>query len=45
VPIIGISGRSEPGNDDAARAVGMNFYFTKPVSPSRLAQALASVSR
>ena len=45
VPIIGISGRSESGQDEAARLAGMNFYFTKPVSPSRLAQALASVSR
>ena len=26
----------------AARAAGMNFYFAKPVSPSRLAQALAT---
>ena len=26
------------------RAAGMNFYFTKPVSPSKLAQALATIS-
>jgi two-component system, sensor histidine kinase len=45
IPIVGISGRSESGQDEAARLAGMNFYFTKPVSPGRLAQALASLSR
>jgi len=44
-PVIGISGRTEPGDEAAARAAGMNFYFTKPVSPGRLAQALASLNR
>jgi CheY-like chemotaxis protein len=44
VPVIGISGRSESGSEDAARAAGMNFYFSKPVSPGRLAQTLASLS-
>jgi CheY-like chemotaxis protein len=43
-PIIGISGRSESGDETAARAAGMNFYFVKPVSPRRLAQALADSS-
>jgi len=43
VPVIGITGRSESGNEAAARAAGMNFYFAKPVSPSRLAQALATI--
>jgi CheY-like chemotaxis protein len=42
-PVIGISGRTEPGDEAAARAAGMMFYFTKPVSPGRLAQALASL--
>jgi CheY-like chemotaxis protein len=41
VPVIGISGRTEPGNEQAARDAGMNFYFNKPVSPANLAQALA----
>jgi CheY-like chemotaxis protein/nitrogen-specific signal transduction histidine kinase len=45
VPVIGITGRSESGNEEAARAAGMNFYFAKPVSPSRLAQALASIAK
>jgi CheY-like chemotaxis protein len=41
IPIVGISGRTESGNDETARAAGMNVYFTKPVSPGRLAHALA----
>jgi CheY-like chemotaxis protein len=40
VPIIGISGRTEAGDEAAARAAGMNFYFTKPVSPGKLADVL-----
>ncbi len=44
VPVIGISGRSESGNEQAARAAGMNFYFEKPVSPGKLAQALAGLA-
>jgi CheY-like chemotaxis protein len=43
VPIIGISGHTEAGDEQAALAAGMNFYFTKPVSPGRLAQALAAL--
>jgi CheY-like chemotaxis protein/nitrogen-specific signal transduction histidine kinase len=43
IPIIGISGRAEASDEFAARAAGMNDYFVKPVSPSKLAQALASV--
>jgi CheY-like chemotaxis protein len=41
IPVIGISGRTEPGDEQAAREAGMNFYFSKPVSPGKLAQALA----
>jgi CheY-like chemotaxis protein len=44
IPIIGISGRSESGDEAAARDAGMNFYFVKPVSPRKLAQALAECS-
>ncbi len=44
VPVIGISGRTGSGDEAAARAAGMNFYFTKPVSPGRLARALATLS-
>jgi CheY-like chemotaxis protein/nitrogen-specific signal transduction histidine kinase len=42
-PIIGISGRTESGDERAALSAGMNFYFTKPVSPAKLAQALVSL--
>ena len=44
VPVIGISGRSESAGEAAARAAGMNFYFVKPVSPGRLAEALSGIS-
>jgi CheY-like chemotaxis protein/nitrogen-specific signal transduction histidine kinase len=44
VPVIGISGRNESGNEEAARAAGMNFYFAKPVSPGKLAAALAGLA-
>jgi CheY-like chemotaxis protein len=43
VPIIGISGRSEPNDEAAARAAGMELYLRKPVSPRVLAAALAKV--
>jgi len=42
VPVIGISGRTESGGEAAARAAGMNFYFTKPVGPGKLARALTA---
>jgi two-component system, sensor histidine kinase len=41
-PIIGISGRSEPGDETAARAAGMDAYLRKPISPSALAEAIAA---
>ena len=41
-PVIGISGHSESGDEEAALAAGMNFYFVKPVSPRKLVEALAS---
>lgn len=44
MPVIGISGRDRAGDEDAARAAGMNFYLTKPVSPRKLAEALASLA-
>ena len=42
VPVIGISGRGTVADEAAARAAGMNFYFVKPVSPRKLAEALAA---
>jgi len=44
-PIIGISGRTKPGDEDAARAAGMDFYLRKPVSPSALSEAITAVIR
>jgi CheY-like chemotaxis protein len=43
VPVIGISGRTGSGEEAAAHAAGMDFYFVKPFSPGKLAQALASL--
>jgi CheY-like chemotaxis protein/nitrogen-specific signal transduction histidine kinase len=42
-PIIGISGRTTAGDDEAARAAGMASYLRKPLSPSTLSEALAAV--
>ena len=42
-PIVGISGRSETGDETAARAAGMNSYLRKPISPSALSEALTAV--
>ena len=44
-PIIGISGRTAAGDEQAARTAGMDFYLRKPVSPSALSEALAAVWR
>jgi CheY-like chemotaxis protein/nitrogen-specific signal transduction histidine kinase len=41
VPVIGISGRTEAGEEQAALAAGMNAFLAKPVSPAVLAQAVA----
>jgi len=42
-PIVGISGRSETGDEAAARVAGMDFYLRKPISPSALNDAIAAV--
>jgi CheY-like chemotaxis protein len=42
-PIVGITGRSEAGDEEAARAAGMNGYLRKPVSPRALSDVLAGV--
>ncbi|HUD89806.1 MAG TPA: ATP-binding protein [Xanthobacteraceae bacterium] len=42
-PIIGISGRSETGDEAAARGAGMNAYLRKPLSPSVLSEAITAV--
>jgi signal transduction histidine kinase/ActR/RegA family two-component response regulator len=40
IPIIGLSGRSEDGDEAAALAAGMDFYLRKPASPAELHKAL-----
>jgi CheY-like chemotaxis protein len=45
VKVIGISGRDDQDTEQTALGAGMNFYFTKPISPSRLAEALSSVGK
>ena len=42
-PIIGVSGRTEAGDEDAALAAGMNSYLRKPLSPRALSAVLAAV--
>jgi len=42
-PIVGISGRTENGDEQTARAAGMDSYLRKPVSPSALSEAIAAV--
>jgi CheY-like chemotaxis protein len=44
-PVIAISGHSDSADEQAARAAGINFYFVKPVSPGKLAQALANIPK
>lgn len=44
IPIIGISGRTEAGDEAAARAAGMDAYLRKPVSPTTLSDALRAVA-
>jgi two-component system, sensor histidine kinase len=44
IPIVGISGHGEPGDRDAARSAGMNFYLRKPISPSTLSEAIEAVT-
>jgi CheY-like chemotaxis protein len=42
VRIVGVSGRSDRGDREAAIASGMDDFLAKPVSPTALAQALAA---
>jgi two-component system, sensor histidine kinase len=42
-PVVGISGRGGAGDEEAARAAGMNSYLRKPVSPSALSEVVAAV--
>jgi len=42
-PIVGISGRAGNGDEEAARAAGMDAYLPKPISPSALSEAITAV--
>jgi CheY-like chemotaxis protein len=42
LPVIGISGLSSPEEEARARAAGMADYLAKPLSPARLAKAIAA---
>ena len=45
IPIIGLSGRTEPRDAAAAKAAGMNAYLRKPASPAELNEVLRAVAR
>jgi len=45
IPIIGVSGRTEPHDAAAAMAAGMNDYLRKPASPAELNEALRTVAK
>jgi two-component system, sensor histidine kinase len=44
VPIIGISGRTDKRDEEAALAAGMNAFLAKPVSPAALVQAVGKLT-
>jgi CheY-like chemotaxis protein len=44
IPIIGVSGRTEPRDAAAAEAAGMNLYLRKPATPKELNEALRTVA-
>jgi CheY-like chemotaxis protein/nitrogen-specific signal transduction histidine kinase len=44
IPVIGLSGRTEPQDAAAAKAAGMNVYLRKPASPAELNEALRAVA-
>jgi CheY-like chemotaxis protein len=41
IPIIGISGRTDARDEEAAGTAGMNAFLAKPVSPAALARVVA----
>jgi CheY-like chemotaxis protein len=43
IPIIGVSGRTEPRDAAAAIAAGMDVYLRKPASPAQLDEALRKI--
>jgi CheY-like chemotaxis protein len=45
IPIIGVSGRSEPSDAAAAKAAGTDGYLRKPASPAELSGALQAAAK
>ena len=45
IPIIGVSGRSEPRDAAAAKAAGMNAYLRKPATPAEISAALQAAAK
>ena len=45
IPIIGVSGKTEAGDETAARSAGMDSYLHKPVTPAELHAALQAAMR
>lgn len=45
IPVIGLSGRSDPSDAAKAREAGMDDYLVKPVSPAALAESLRPFAR
>ncbi|MGB9365199.1 MAG: ATP-binding protein [Xanthobacteraceae bacterium] len=45
VPIIGISGRTDARDEEAALAAGMSAFLGKPVSPAALAQVIGKFAK
>jgi CheY-like chemotaxis protein/anti-sigma regulatory factor (Ser/Thr protein kinase) len=45
IPIIGLSGRSDTGEEAAARRAGMDGYLRKPASPTDLHEVLTTIAR
>jgi CheY-like chemotaxis protein len=43
IPIIGVSGRTDPRDAAVAKAAGMNAYLRKPATPAELHEALRTV--
>jgi len=44
IPIIGVSGRTEPRDAAAAKAAGMDAYLRKPATPNELSEALRRIA-
>lgn len=43
IPIIGVSGRTEPSDETVGKAAGMDAYLRKPATAAMLNEALAAV--